>query len=97
VQGRVRSYDLGEYIEDALSKTEADTGYALACQMRPKSDCVVFIAASSAVCKTKQEDYVTTIKDVARALDSTFALVLQGEALKNLCSRPGSTPISGAR
>ena len=83
------SYDLGEYIEDALSKTEADTGYALACQMRPKSDCVVLIAASSAVCKTKQEDYVTTIKDVQRLSDSTFALVLQGEALKKLVFLPG--------
>ena len=31
------SYYLGDYIEDAFSKDEADTGYALACQMRPKS------------------------------------------------------------
>ena len=83
------SYDLGEYIEEALSQGEADAGYALACQMRPKGDCVVLIAASSAVCKTKQEDYVTTIKDVQKLSESTFALVLEGDALKNLVFLPG--------
>ena len=49
----------------------------------------MLIAASSAVCKTKQEDYVTTIKDVQQLSDSTFSLVLQGEALKKLVFLPG--------
>src|SRR5262245_48932126 len=34
-------YSLGEYIDDALSKEEVGAGHALACQMRPESDCVV--------------------------------------------------------
>ena len=83
------SYDLGDYVEYALSQSEADTGFALACQMRPKTDCVVLISASSAVCKTKQEDYATTIRDVQRLSESTFALVLEGEALKKLVFLPG--------
>ena len=46
-------YDGGSYIEDALTDEEAEEGYVLCCQMRPKSDCVLRIAASSDVCKTK--------------------------------------------
>ena len=47
-------YDLPEssYIEDALTAEEAAQGIILACQTRPKSDCVVKIAASSTACKT---------------------------------------------
>ena len=47
-------FSMGEYIDDALSPAEAAAGYVLTCQMRPKSDCVVRIPASSQVCKTKQ-------------------------------------------
>lgn len=82
-------YSLGEYIEDALSRVEADTGYALACQMRPKTDCVVLIPTMSAAANTKQEEYVTQIKEVRRLSDSTFSLVLQGEGLKKLSFLPG--------
>jgi benzoate/toluate 1,2-dioxygenase reductase subunit len=83
------SYDLGEYIEDALSKVEADTGYALACQMRPQTDCVVLLPTNSTACNTKQESYVTRIKDVRRLSESTFALELQGDGLKKLEFLPG--------
>jgi benzoate/toluate 1,2-dioxygenase reductase component len=82
-------YSLGEYIEDALSQDEADSGYALACQMRPTSDCVVLIPTGSQVCGTKQESYVTQIKAVRRLSDSTFSLELQGEGLKKLEFLPG--------
>jgi len=82
-------YGLGEYIEDALSQDEADTGYALACQMRPSSDCVVFIPTGSEACGTKQQSYVTRIKDVRQLSDSTFALELQSDALSALAFLPG--------
>lgn len=83
------TYSLGDYIEDALSKEEATSGYALACQMRPKSDCVVLIPTGSAACNTKQESYATRIAEVRRLSDSTFSLVLEGDALKGLEFLPG--------
>jgi benzoate/toluate 1,2-dioxygenase reductase subunit len=82
-------YSLGDYIEDALSQDEAERGYALACQMRPKTDCVVLVSSSSAACNTKQEACATTITEVRRLSDSTFSLELQGPALKNLSYLPG--------
>ncbi|WP_028602344.1 benzoate 1,2-dioxygenase electron transfer component BenC [Ottowia thiooxydans] len=82
-------YLLGDYIEDALSQDEADRGYALACQMRPKTDCVVLVGSSSAACSTKQEVFTTSITEVRRLSDSTFALELQGEGLKSLNFLPG--------
>jgi benzoate/toluate 1,2-dioxygenase reductase component len=82
-------YSLGDYIEDALSKVEADTGYALACQMRPASDCVVLVPTASTACNTKQESYATEIVDVQRLSESTYSLVLRGDSLKNLGFLPG--------
>ena len=56
---RVQSgdYDPGSYIEDALTEEEAAQGLALACQMRPKTDLVIDIAASSEACKTKGQSF----------------------------------------
>ena len=82
-------FDRGDYIEDALSQDEADRGFALACQMRPKSDCVVLVSSSSAACSTPQEAFATSITEVRRLSDSTFALELQGDALKSLAFLPG--------
>ncbi|MDP9650686.1 benzoate 1,2-dioxygenase electron transfer component BenC [Paraburkholderia caledonica] len=82
-------YSLGDYIEDALSQDEADSGYALACQMRPTSDCVVLIPTESQACGTKQESFVTRIKQVRALSGSTFALELQAESLKSLEFLPG--------
>lgn len=82
-------YSLGEYIEDALSKTEADNGYALACQMRPKTDCVILVPSDSTACNTKQESYDTEIVEVSKLSDSTFSLTLRGPGLKSLVYLPG--------
>lgn len=83
------SFRLGEYIEDALSEAEAQQGYVLTCQMYPKSDCVVSVPASSAVCKTKQATLDTTIESVRALSDSTISLTLQGESLEKLSFLPG--------
>ncbi|MDM0021489.1 benzoate 1,2-dioxygenase electron transfer component BenC [Variovorax saccharolyticus] len=82
-------YSLGDYIEDALSKDEADNGYALACQMRPKADCVVLVPTDSTACNTRQESYETEIVEVRKLSDSTFSLVLRGAGLKTLSFLPG--------
>lgn len=83
------SFSIGDYVEDALSKEEAAKGYSLACQMRPKSDCVVSILASAAMCNTKQVPYQTTVRKVEQLSDSTFSLVLEGADLAKLAFLPG--------
>src|SRR5471032_461027 len=46
-------YDLGDdYIDDALSEDEKDSGLVLTCQMVPQSDCVIAVPASSTACTT---------------------------------------------
>jgi benzoate/toluate 1,2-dioxygenase reductase component len=77
---RVQSgeYDGGEYIEDALTEEEAAEGLALACQMRPKSDVVVDIFASSEVCKTKGQAFQAQLKAVDKLSDTTIAFTLEG-------------------
>ncbi|MFZ6772148.1 benzoate 1,2-dioxygenase electron transfer component BenC [Undibacterium sp. SXout7W] len=72
-------YDMPEssYIEDALEPADAAKGYILACQMKPTSDCVVQIPASSASCKIAVSEYKTTIAEVQTVSDSTISFSLQ--------------------
>ncbi len=83
------SFRLGDYIEDALSQTEADAGMVLTCQMYPQGDCVVRVPASSEVCKTKQASFSATIDDLQQLSDSTISLTLSGDALAKLAFLPG--------
>ena len=57
-------FDAGDYIEDALSDEEAENGYGLACQMRPETDMVVDILASSLACKVEATTYQTEITEI---------------------------------
>ncbi len=84
------AFDLGSnYIDDALTEDELQQGFVLTCQMRPKSDCVVRIPASSAVCKTGQTRLTTTIQDLRLLSDSTIALTVAGEDIGKLSFLPG--------
>jgi benzoate/toluate 1,2-dioxygenase reductase component len=77
---RVRSgsFDMGdEYIEDAITDEEIAQGYALACQMVPKSDMVIDILASSAACKVKNETFATTIVALEFSSSEIVKLVLK--------------------
>ena len=80
---RVQSgeFDPGDYIEDALTEEEAGEGLALACQMKPKTDLVLDIFASSEVCKTKGQIFRTRLKSVDRLSDTTIAFSLEGAGL----------------
>jgi benzoate/toluate 1,2-dioxygenase reductase subunit len=69
-------YHRGNYIEDALSDDEAAQGYALACQMRAKTDLVVAIGASSRACKTRCQTYRTRLHSVDRLSQTTIAFSL---------------------
>lgn len=82
-------YELGDYVDDALSSAEAAEGHVLTCQMRPRSDCVLRIPASASVCNIRQASYLARIEDVKRLSESSFSLVLQGEALAKLGFLPG--------
>lgn len=72
-------FDPGSYIEDALTDEEAAQGFALACQMRPQTDLVLAVAASSDLCKTKIAAHKGTIASVRRLSDTTFGLTVETE------------------
>lgn len=79
------TYDKGSYIEDALTQEDADKGYALSCQMRPKSDCVVRIPASSAACKTQVSKFEGELVTVDRGSPTTAKFTLRlGETVNFL-------------
>jgi benzoate/toluate 1,2-dioxygenase reductase subunit len=93
-------YSLGDYIEDAMTPEEAEQGYVLTCQMKAKSDCIIAIPASSAVCKTKPSSVTATMVEVRHLSDSTIGFSVrpeEGHALSYLpgqyvnVSVPGST------
>jgi benzoate/toluate 1,2-dioxygenase reductase subunit len=70
-------YDLGdEYIEDALSDGEKDSGLVLTCQMVPQSDCVIAVPASSTACKTAQSTFAATVTKVEPHHDAAVVLEL---------------------
>lgn len=71
------SYDGGSYIEDALTDDEAAQGFALACQMRPKTDVVVAIPATSAQCKTKPQSFATKLIEVRRLSETALGFSLE--------------------
>ncbi len=72
------SYDGGSYIEDALTGEEAAAGFALACQMRAKSDLVLAIAASSELCKTRGQSFKARLERVERLSATTLGFTLSG-------------------
>src|SRR3954464_15654900 len=78
------NYDGGSYIEDALTDEEAAEGYVLACQMRPQSDCVLDIAATSDVCKTGVSSYTGRIGTIDILSDTTIGFSVKLD--------PGSAP-----
>jgi len=78
------SYDMPatSYIDDALTPEEAARRAVLACQMRPTSDCVVNIPATSTACKTGAASHGGAIAVVDKVSESTirFAIALDNPA-----------------
>lgn len=79
----------GDYIEDALTDDEAAEGYGLACQMKPHTDLVLRIAASSDVCKTKGASYKAQLAAVDRMSDTTLGFSLDVDPAAALHFLPG--------
>ncbi|MGO4332442.1 benzoate 1,2-dioxygenase electron transfer component BenC [Cupriavidus sp. 2TAF22] len=85
------SYDLPEssYIEDALTAEEAAGGYVLACQTRPRSDCVIRVPASSAACKTGVATYQGTLAELEQLSESTIGFAIDLDDAGGLDFLPG--------
>ena len=73
------TFTMGEYIEDALAEDEAAEGYVLTCQMKPTSDCVIRIPASSAACKTEVGTTGSKLTRIARDSSTTVSFSLQSD------------------
>jgi len=73
------SFTMGDYIEDALADDEAEQGYVLTCQMRPTSDCVVRVPASSAACKTEVGTHGAKLAKLDRDSATTVSFTLQAD------------------
>ncbi|MFW0795762.1 benzoate 1,2-dioxygenase electron transfer component BenC [Gordonia sp. CPCC 205515] len=82
-------YDGGTYIEDALSEDESASGYALPCCMKPKSDLVLQIAATSDIAKTQAATFTGTIVDLDRLSESTMRLGVKIPNRGDLAFLPG--------
>jgi benzoate/toluate 1,2-dioxygenase reductase component len=80
-------FDEGTYIEDALTEQEFVQGFALACQMRPRGDLVISIAASSVACRIKSQTVATRLTAVERLSNTSIAFTL--EAPSGLAFLPG--------
>lgn len=85
------NYDLPEssYIEDALDCKDAAEGYILACQMRPRSDCVVKIPATSSACKTAVSSFSGSVGSVQHISDSTINFTINVDNPSGLDFLPG--------
>lgn len=71
------SYVQGEYIDDALTDEEAEQGFVLSCQMKPTSDCVVLVPASSHACKTQVAAYEAELTKLSRDSSTTVVFTLR--------------------
>ncbi|ASY57636.1 MULTISPECIES: benzoate 1,2-dioxygenase electron transfer component BenC [Sinorhizobium] len=75
------SYDLGnDFIDDALTAEEAESGLVLTCQMKPASDCVIAVPTTSVACKTGQQRFSATVARVSLHNDAATVLELEAEA-----------------
>lgn len=84
------SYDLGDdYIEDALTADEAQSGLVLTCQMKPTSDCVLTVPTTSLACKTGHQKFFATVADVTPHHDAAIVLELDVDVTAAPAFLPG--------
>ncbi|MCK8614037.1 benzoate 1,2-dioxygenase electron transfer component BenC [Gordonia sp. C13] len=82
-------YDGGIYIEDALSDDESAQGFALPCCMKPKSDLVLQVPATSDIAKTQASRFTGTVVELERLSESTMRLEIRIENRGELAFLPG--------
>lgn len=82
-------YELGDYVEDALSAEEAGAGRVLTCQMRPLSDCVVKIATTSDVSRVAATGHKGRVTAKRAVSDTVIAFSVALEDRAALTFLPG--------
>lgn len=82
-------FDGGDYIEEALTDDEAEKGFCLPCQMVPESDLVLQIPTTSDVAKTTATTYSSTLTEIRRLSETTYAFNLEIENRDELSFLPG--------
>lgn len=82
-------YDRGSYIADALADDEADAGYLLACQAKPRTDLVVQIPTTSAVAKTAAATFAGRVTGLDRLSPTTVRLAVEIDDRDKLAFLPG--------
>jgi benzoate/toluate 1,2-dioxygenase reductase subunit len=82
-------FDMGGYLEDALSDDEAEGGYVLTCSMKPRSDLVLQIASTSAVAKTSAATHRGRITVLDRLSPTTVGLTVEIDDRDALAFLPG--------
>lgn len=84
------NYDLGDdYIDDALTASEADEGLVLTCQMVPSSDCVIAVPTPSSACKVTPAEHGGEVSSVQFVSDGTIILSLKLDKPEALAFLPG--------
>jgi benzoate/toluate 1,2-dioxygenase reductase subunit len=82
-------YDGGDYIEDALTDEEAKRGYALPCQMVPRTDLVLRIPSTSEAAKTGPARHSATVSEIRRHSATTVGFSLELDDRDALAFLPG--------
>jgi benzoate/toluate 1,2-dioxygenase reductase subunit len=82
-------YSMDSYIDDALTEDEAAQGYVLTCQMRPESDCVVSVPATSKLCKSGPSSFGARLSEVRHLSDTTIGFTLELDEPDSLTFLPG--------
>lgn len=73
------SFTMGAYIDEALTEEEAADGHVLTCQMKPTSDCVIRVPASSQACKTEVGSHGGHLSHINRDSRTTVSFTVQSE------------------
>ncbi|MEB3022625.1 MULTISPECIES: benzoate 1,2-dioxygenase electron transfer component BenC [Mycolicibacter] len=83
------TYELGDYVPDALTEDEAAAGYCLPCVMKPRSDVVLQIRSTSEVAKTQAGTFSGTLVTLERLSPTTMLVGLEIAHRAELTFLPG--------
>lgn len=83
------NYELGDFVDDALSREDAGAGHVLTCQMRPTSDCVVRIATTSDVSRVGASAHTGRVTAKCAVSDTALAFTVALDRRDDLSFLPG--------